>query len=130
MALVPAVTDDGPLFVTARSALVAIEPVTVEELFAAFGSEVVLVTDAESEKLAPLARVLGAETTRVKVSVCPVPTAALAVSVMVPVPWEKVKLSGLLAPGVMDTKTAPAGRVSVRTTAWAELGPLLVKVIV
>ena len=54
---------------------------------------------------------------------------AVAVSVMLPPDWAKVKES-LPAVCVMDTRVEPAGSVSDRTTPWAALGPLLVMVMV
>jgi hypothetical protein len=71
VALVPAVTEEEPLAVTARSALVVRDPLTVAVLLPVFGSVVLLVTEAVSEKAAPFARLLGAETTTVKVSLLP-----------------------------------------------------------
>ena len=44
---------------------------TVAELLAVLGSVVLLLTEAVSEKLAPVARLAGAETTRVNVSELP-----------------------------------------------------------
>ena len=127
--LSPSLAVAGPVLVTARSAGgPTIDPVTVAELLAVLGSAVLLLTEAVSEKFAPAARLVGAETTRVKVSELPEAMSALAVSVTVPPDWAKVKAS-VPAVCVIETNVEPAGRVSVRTTPWAALGPLLVSVI-
>src|SRR5260370_329513 len=128
--LLPSVLVAGAELVTTRSARLTTVPLTVAELLAELGSGVLLLTEAVSLKAAPSARVSGAETTRVKVSTWPEATAAVAVSVTLLPDWAKVKPSGLPAAGVSDTKTEPAGRVSLRTTPWASEGPLLVRVIV
>src|ERR1700722_16710851 len=101
------------------SAEVATVPLAVALLLAELGSDVVLFTDAESENAAPLANPLGALTTTVKLSLCPAATAAEAEAVTAPPDWEYVNESALPAEGVIDTKTEPAGSVSVRTTPGA-----------
>jgi hypothetical protein len=130
--LPPSVAVAGPVSVTARSAdglVLTTDPVTVAELLAGFGSALLLLTDAVSEKFAPLARLPGADTTRVKVSVWPAPTPDADPVTVLPL-CVKVKLSGLPAAGVSATNVAPEGRTSLRVTPWAAPGPLLVSVIV
>src|SRR4051794_33977995 len=121
----------GPEFVTARAAAApAIEPEAGAVLFPGFGSAEGLLADAVFEKSAPRASPPGAETTGVKVSVLPEAMLAPAVSITVPPDPDCVKLSGLEPDAVMDTSKEPVGRVSVRTTPVAGLGPLLVIVTV
>src|SRR5437870_3318617 len=117
---------------TARSALglmLTTDPVTVALLLAGLGSGVWALTEDVLLNAAPLARLAGAETTRVKVSELPEAIVAVAVSVAVPPDCDSVKVS-VPPVCVIDTKTAPAGRVSDKTTPWAALGPLLLMVIV
>ena len=78
---------------------------------------------------APLARLVGAKTTRVKVSLLPEAMLASAVSVTLPPDCDRVKVS-VPEVRVIDTNVEPAGSVSVSTTPWAALGPLLVMVMV
>src|SRR6266849_443985 len=117
---------------TARSALgllLTIDPVTVAVLLAGLGSGLLAVTEAVSLKLAPLLRLAGAKTITLKVSELPEAILAVAVSVAAPPDCPKAKLS---VPDVcvIETKVDPAGNVSVSTTPWAALGPLLVMVMV
>src|SRR5437763_16630362 len=92
--LSPSLALAGPVLETARSVgEPAIDPATVAELLVLLESAVVLLTDAVSEKSAPAARLVGAKTTRLKVSELPVARAAVAVWVTVPLDWPKVKTS-------------------------------------
>jgi hypothetical protein len=78
------------------------DPVSVDASLLRLES-LLAVTVAVSLKGAPLARLLGAETVRVKVSELPKP---MLVAVPVTVPpdgGEKLKLSGLPGAGVMET---------------------------
>src|SRR5438477_7412645 len=121
--LPPSAALAGPTVATARSAAgPTIEPVAVAESFALLKSAVLPLTEAMFEKFAPGDSVPGAETTSWKVSVLPGAILALADSVTVPPDWPKLKTS---VPTVcaIDTNVDPAGRVSVRTTALAALGP-------
>src|SRR5579864_4697423 len=88
----PSILVVGPELATARSALwvlFTIEPVTLAVLFDEFGSVVLLLTEAVSEKSAPFERFAGALTTSVKVSLLPEATVAVD-SVTVPADCEKV----------------------------------------
>src|ERR1041385_5037053 len=116
--------------VTPRSAAApATEPEAVAALLAEFGSVVLplLLTDAVSEKFAPGLSELGAETTMVKISDDPGAIAALAVSVTVVAVVPVVNVS-VPPVRVAETRTDPAGSVSVRTTPEAVEGPLLERV--
>ena len=117
------------MLVTARSAGgPTMDPVIVAELFALLESADVLLTDAVFEKFEPGVRLMGAETTRVKVSVLPEAILADAVSVAVLPDWARVKASDPDA-RTRETKVDPAGMRSVNTTPVAGFGPLLVIVI-
>src|SRR5437870_3644091 len=77
----------GPETAIASSALLEVlttVPVTVAVLLAVFGSGLLALTAAVSLKAAPLARLAGAKTTRLKVSALPAATAAVAVSLTLP----------------------------------------------
>src|SRR5262249_2841957 len=93
------------------------------------GSLVALLTEAVLLKAAPLARLLGAATTTVNTSVCPDVT-VVADSVALVEVVLRLKLSGLPAAAVSDMKVEPLGRVSVKATVCASLGPLLTSVMV
>jgi hypothetical protein len=128
----PSLPEAGPEMLTAKSALglvLTTDPVTVTLLLAVLGSGFWALTVDVLLNAAPLAKLAGAETTRVKVSELPEAILAVAVSVAVPPDCDRVKASAPVV-CVIDTKTEPAGRVSDRTTPWAALGPLLVMVIV
>src|SRR5258708_2482138 len=92
--LSPSLAVVRPVLATARAeGWPTVEPGGVGELLAGLGSLVLPVTDAVSEKLAPGARLAGAETTRLKVSELPEAMLAPAVSVTVPPDGAKVKAS-------------------------------------
>src|SRR5438445_575018 len=73
--------------------LFAIVPVTVAELLAVFGSELLALTEAVLLKAAPLARLVGALTTTLNVSELPEAMLPDAVAVAVPPDCENVKAS-------------------------------------
>ena len=114
----PSVLEPGPETLTDRSALgllLTIEPVTVALLLPGVGSGLLAETDAVSLNGAPLPRLDGAATTRVKVSEAPEAMVPVAVSVAVPPDWLRLKPS-VPPVCVIDPKLEPAGSVSVRTT--------------
>jgi hypothetical protein len=117
----PGAATVGAVCAIARSALVNMLVVAVEELFAALGSVVVEATLAVFEIVAAAAGV----TFTVSVIVADaaaviVPSAQLTVVVPLHVPCE----------GVAETNVVPAGSTSTTDTPAASEGPLFVVVIV
>src|SRR5438552_4103210 len=127
--LLPELTVAGPVLVIARSAeaatVVLAEPVLLPEL----ESGVVLVAVAELLMAVPAATLAPTWTTIVKLGVAPAATVGL-VKVTVPVPPTAGALVAQPAGAEAETKVVPAGTTSERTTPWASLGPLLVRVTV
>ena len=130
--MVPAVTVAGPVLTTARSAAVATVAVTVELLLAALVSVVVVVAVAVLLMVEPSASLASALTMMTKVARSPaVMDAAVRVIVPVPPAGGVVGVNNVAPPVcVSDTNVVPAGTASVKDTAWASLGPLLVRVTV
>ena len=114
MTLSPSLAEAGPETLTARSAfglVLTIVPVTVAVLLAVLGSGLLALTEAVSVKVAPLARLDGAVTTRVKVS--ELPEAMLAVAVSVTVPPDCDEGEGVGARGLRHRHEGRAGRQGV-----------------
>ena len=126
----PAVTVVTPsLLVTERSADVATVVVVVALSLAAFGSLVAAETVAVLLMTVPAATLAPTWTMSVKVWVAPAARLAI-VQVTVPLPPTAGVVQLKPAGAVSETKVVPAGRVSVRLTLWAALGPALATVMV
>jgi hypothetical protein len=113
----PATTEAGPVLAIARSALAVTPVVTEEELFAAFGSAVVLATLAVFVNDPPCA---GAVTVTVITGALAPVTSAARVHVTDTLP---VFEHAQPVPDA-DTNVTPAGKVSVTDTFAASEGPL------
>src|SRR5207248_6633089 len=92
--LSPSLAEAGPVLATARSAGgPTIDPLTVAELLAVLESLVLLLTEAVSERSAPVLRLAGAETIRLGVCELREASAALGVAVTLPPACAQVKPS-------------------------------------
>ena len=123
--LLPACTGTGlPEFVTDRSAESATSRFTVALLFVLVGSPVDDDTESVCVMVVPDATLLFTFTTKVKLAV--VAEAIVVVSVHVSVPRTHVHPAGPTS----ETADVFAGKVSVKTGAFAIAGPLLVTLCV
>lgn len=128
---VPVVPEAGPLFVTARSAMLPTVAVVVEELFAGVGSLVVAVTVAVFAMLLPLAADAATCITNEKAAEVPAVSVASVHEIVPPDPAAgvvQVKVGPLLC--VAETNVVDGGSVSVSVTTVASEGPLFVTVTV
>src|SRR5437660_483734 len=123
---VPGEAVAGPVLVTARSAWLVIVVFTVPVLLAEFDSAVVVVPVAELVSTVPLAMAASlVETVIVAVAVAPEATVPKVNVITLPLTLTPPP-GGTLAPWIVSSP----GTVSVTTTFWASLGPLLVTAIV
>ncbi len=119
----------GPVFVIARSATAGLTVVmTVDVLFAAFGSEVVEAIVAELVMTVPVGVAGGIDTTSEKTADWPAPNVAIVHVTVTLDAGPHVKTGPLVCPKEMTA--TPAGRLSVSETLWASEGPALFAVIV
>lgn len=116
---VPADATPGPDFVSARSALTVVVAVLVDELFAAFGSDVVVATVAVFEIALPLAVDDALRTTSVNTALDPAASVAMLHVTVAPVVQANV---GPLV-WLSETNVVPAGSTSDRLTDAASDGP-------
>src|SRR5438105_8934446 len=122
----------GPVLVIARSAVAVLTvPVAVELLLAGLVSVVVVVAVAVLLIVVPVGALAFALTTIVNVAEAAA-AREVAVKVMVPVPPAGGVVAVKAGPEACasDTNVVFAGTASVKDTAWASLGPLLVRVTV
>ena len=125
----PGVTDGGdPIFVTATSATVAeIVAVDEAELFPVFESAVVLLTEAVFVIVEPVAALLPACMTIVKLALAPA-ASKVKEQLTVPVPPAGGFEQAAVGPEfcTSETKVEPLGTASVMVTFCASLAPLFV----
>ncbi len=127
MKLTPAGATLGALLTTLRSARALIVVVAVAVLLPATGSVVVLVAFAALASTVPSATLAPTCTITLMIAELPA-TIVLSVSLML-LPL-LLSVNTALPDWLCDTNAVPLGRVSLRATLWASLGPLLLTVIV
>src|SRR5438552_206472 len=123
----------GPVLVIARSAVAVLTvPIVVELLLAGLVSVVAVAAVAVLLMVVPVGSFALALTMMVNVAkAAAVRDAAVRVIVPVPPAGGVVGVNNVAPPVcVSDTNVVPAGTASVKDTAWASLGPLLVRVTV
>ena len=122
----------GPVLVIARSAVAVLTvPIVVELLLAGLVSVVAVAAVAVLLMVVPVGTFAFALTMIVNVAEAAA-AREVAVKVMVPVPPAGGVVAVKAGPEacVSDTNVVFAGTTSVKDTAWASLGPLLVSVTV